>query len=184
VGTEHRGRLRAWAESLVASHGAAVAGLIGVAPPLPVVTIEVEPGGEVPGVTGGTTIVLGERWFAEHPDDVGCVLHELAHAYMRAPGYDDDTIWLIEGIADYVRDVLGYEAPWTRAHHVPGQARAGYQTTAHFLLWLEAHRPGAVAELSRRLSAGRYVEGAFGEIAERTLDDLVRLYEREQTDGA
>jgi Peptidase of plants and bacteria len=184
VGTERRRRLRAWAEGLVTEHDAAVAGLIGVAPPLPVVTIEVEPGGEVPGVTSGTVIVLGERWFAEHPDDVGCVLHELSHAYMRAPAYDADTIWLIEGIADYVRDVLGYDASWTRAHHVPGGARGGYQTTAHFLLWLQARRPGAVAELSRRLSAGSYTERAFGEIAGRSLDDLIRLYESEQTDGA
>jgi hypothetical protein len=183
VGTERRRRLRAWAEGLVAEHDAAVAGLIGVAPPLPVVTIEVEPGGEVPGVTSGTAIVLGERWFAEHPDDVGCVLHELAHAYMRAPAYDEDTIWLIEGIADYVRDVLGFEAPWTRAYHEPGRARGGYQTTAHFLLWLQASRPGAVAELSRRLGDGSYTEGAFGEIAGRSLDDLLRLYESEQTDG-
>jgi len=180
VGTERSRRLRAWAEALVAEHGDAVAGLIGVEAPLPVVTIEVELGGEVPGVTGGTTIVLGERWFAEHPDDVGCVLHELAHAYMRAPAYDQDTIWLIEGIADYVRDVLGYDAPWTRAHHQPGRARGGYQTTAHFLLWLEARRPGAVAELSRRLGDGSFAEGAFGEIAERPLADLVRLYEAEQ----
>jgi len=184
MGAGSRRRLRAWAEELVASHGGAVAGLIGVAPPLPAVAIEVEPGGQVPGVTGGTTIVLGGRWFAEHPDDAGCVIHELTHAYMRAPGYDADTIWLIEGIADYVRDVMGYDAPWTRAHHVPGLATAGYQTTAHFLLWLEARRAGAVVELSRRLSAGSYAEGVFVEIAEHPLGDLVRLYERDQTDGA
>jgi len=184
MGAASRRRLRAWAQALVTEHGDAVARLIGVPPPLPVVTIEVEPGGEVPGVTGGTTIVLGERWFAARPDDVGCVLHELAHAYMRAPAYDENTIWLIEGVADYVRDVLGFDAPWTRAHHARGQARAGYQTTAHFLLWLEARRPAAVADLSRRLSAGIYVEEAFHEIAERPLDDLLRLYEREQDDGA
>jgi Peptidase of plants and bacteria len=181
MGAASRRRLRAWADGSVAEHGLAVGKLIGLDPPLPTVTIDVDPRSEVPGVTSGTTIELGERWFAAHPQDVGCVLHELAHAYMRAPTYDDDTIWLIEGIADYVRDVLGHDAPWTRAIHEPGRATAGYQTTAHFLLWLEARRPGAVAELSRRLSAGTYVEEAFGEIADRSLDGLVRIYETEQT---
>jgi len=176
-----RGRLRAWAEGLVAEHGSAVASLIDVNPPFPSVTIEIEPGGEVPGVTSDTTIVLGERWFTMHPDDVGCVLHELAHAYMRAPDSDEDTLWLIEGIADLVRDELGFDAPWTRANHQPGKAREGYQTTAHFLLWLDARAPGSVAELSRRLSAGTYTEGAFGEIAERPLEDLIDLYEADQT---
>jgi basic secretory peptidase family protein len=175
-----RRRLRAWAEELVADHGSAVAALIGVEPPLPRVTIEIEPGGEIPGVTSGTTIVLGERWFEMHPDDVGCVLHELTHAYMWAPDSDEDTLWLIEGIADLVRDELGYDAPWTSAHHEPGKARAGYQTTAHFLRWLDDRAPGAVAELSRRLSAGTYTEGAFGDLAERPLDDLIELYETGQ----
>jgi len=165
----------------VAEHGSAVASLIGLEPPLPPVTIEIEPGGDVPGITGGTTIWLGERWFTMHPDDAGCVLHELTHAYMRAPDSDEDTLWLIEGIADLVRDELGFEASWTWAHHEPGKARAGYQTTAHLLLWLEARAPGAVVELSRRLSAGTYTEGAFAEIAERPLDDLLALYEAEQT---
>ena len=85
-----------WAEGLVEEHGAAVARLIGLDPPLPSVTIEVDRDGP-PGVTGGRTITLSERWFREHPDDVGCVLHELAHAYMLAPDYDASTIWLIEG---------------------------------------------------------------------------------------
>jgi Peptidase of plants and bacteria len=177
-----RRRLGAWAERLVAAHGRAVAELVGIDAPLPRVRVRVEPDGRVPGVTSGTTIVLGERWFTEHPDDVGCVLHELAHAYMRAPTYDEGTIWLIEGIADYVRDVLGHEAAWTRSHHEAGGAKAGYQTTAHFLLWLEARRPGTVATLSRRLSDGTYDEGAFGDIAGRPLDDLIRTYEADQAD--
>jgi len=99
---------------------------------------------------------------------------------MRAPTYSADTVWLIEGIADYVRDVLGHDAPWTVAHHELGAATAGYQTTAHFLLWLEARTPGVVRSLSERLSDGTYGEGAFGDLAERPLADLVRIYEAEQ----
>ena len=171
--------LRRWAESVIAEHAVAVARAIGLSDPPTDVRVEIDRPGPGPGWTTDATIHLGERWFAEHPDDVGCVLHELAHAYMRAPD-QPDAPWLIEGIADYVRDVLRHDASWTMAHHRQGSATAGYQTTAHFLLWLEAREPGSVAELSRRLSAGTYDEETFVEITERPLSVLVATYEAEQ----
>lgn len=180
MGRRDRDRIRTWAERLVSEHGSAVARLIGVDPPLPPVTIDVDPAGP-PGVTGGLTITLSERWFREHPDDVGCVLHELTHAYMRAPDYDASTIWLIEGIADHVRDVLGFDASWTFAHFEPGKATAGYQTTADLLAWLEERRPGAVVMLSRLLADGSYRETAFAEVVGAPLSALVDAYEADRT---
>ena len=159
--------------------GAAVARLIGLDPPLPSVTIEVDRDG-APGVTGGRTITLSEAWFREHPDDVGCVLHELTHAYMLAPDYDASTIWLIEGLADHVRDVLGFDTSWTFAHFEPGKATAGYQTTADLLAWLEERHPGAVAALSRRLADGTYREAVFAEVAGAPLPELVAAYEADR----
>ena len=110
MGRKDRARIRGWAESLIAEHGADVAALVGVEPPLPRVTVEVLPGQGPPGQTSGLRITLSERWFLEHPDDAGCVIHELAHAYMRAPRYDHTTSWLIEGLADFVRDALHHGA--------------------------------------------------------------------------
>ncbi|TMM21708.1 MAG: hypothetical protein E6F95_10355 [Actinobacteria bacterium] len=163
MGRRDRDRIRTWAEGLVSEHGSAVARLIGVDPPLPPVTIEVAPDGP-PGVTGGLTITLSERWFREHPDDAGCVLHELTHAYMRAPDYDASTIWVIEGIADHVRDVLGFDT----------------STTADLLAWLEERRPGAVSELSRRLADGSYRDAVFAEIGGSPLPELVAAYEADR----
>jgi len=180
MGRRDRDRIRTWAERLVSEHGSAVARLIGVDPPLPPVTIDVDPAGP-PGVTGGLTITLSERWFREHPDDVGCVLHELTHAYMRAPDYDASTIWLIEGIADHVRDELGFDTSWTSAHFEPGKATAGYQTTADLLAWLEERRPGAVVMLSRLLADGSYRETAFAEVIGAPLSALVDAYEADRT---
>ncbi len=182
MGRRDRDRIRAWAEGLVEEHGGAVARLIGLEPPLPRVTIEVHPGGP-PGVTGGLTITLSERWFREHPDDAGCVLHELTHAYMRAPDYDASTIWLIEGIADHVRDVLGFDTSWTSAHYERGKATAGYQTTADLLAWLEERRPGAVSELSRGLADGTYREAVFAEVGGASLPELVAAYEADRSPG-
>ncbi len=177
MGRKARARLRAWAEGLVAEHGEDVAAILGMAPPLPDVAIDVVPSGGGAAWTNGLTVVLNERWFAEHPDDAGCVLHELSHAYLRAPEYSERTIWLIEGIADHTRDVLGFDAAWTFAHHEPGKATAGYQTTADFLAWLQERHPGSVARLSRELAAGTYDEGAFTRCCGRALEALVAGYE-------
>jgi hypothetical protein len=179
MGRRDRDRIRRWAEGIVQEHGAAVGTLIGLDPPLPAVAIDVDPDGP-PGVTRGLTITLSERWFLEHPDDIGCVLHELTHAYMRAPVYDDSTIWLIEGLADHVRDVLGFDTSWTFAHFERGKATAGHQTTADLLAWLEERRPGAVPELSRRLADGSYREAVFAEIGGASLTELVAAYEADR----
>ena len=64
--------------------------------PLPRVAVRVTPGGGPPGSTSGLTITLSERRFRDHPDDDGCVIHELSHAYLRAPVNDATTAWLIE----------------------------------------------------------------------------------------
>ena len=179
MGRKRRARIRARAEGLVAEHGTAVARIIGVDGPLPRVRIDVTPRAGVAS-TNGTTITLHEPWFREHPDDDGCVVHELSHAYLRAPEYSARTAWLIEGIADHTRDVLGLDTAWSFAHHEAGKATAGYQTTAHFIAWLEAARPGAVAALGRRLADGTYDEGAFAAIGERPLSELVAAYEAAQ----
>jgi hypothetical protein len=171
-------RLRRWAETLYARHGEAIGELVGV-PSLPVVRIEVADGGAWAAWTTGRTVTLNAGWFGEHADDVGGCLHEFAHAVMHAPARDGDS-WLIEGIADYVRDALGFAASWTFAHFEPGGATAGYQTTAHFLLWLEGRSPGVVRELARRLTQGRYDDGAFDQITGASLPELVEAYESEQ----
>jgi hypothetical protein len=145
--------------------------------PQPEVAVDVSASATAPGSTSGLRITLGERWFRMHPEDAGCVLHELSHAYLRAPEYSPRTVWLIEGLGDHVRDVLGFDAPWTHAHFEPGRATAGYQTTAHFLAWLEGERPGTVAGLCGRLADGTYDEGDFAALCERPLGALVAAYE-------
>ena len=105
-------KLRTWAEGLYEQHAADIAALIG-AEEIPTITVHVEHHGPGAAWTNGTDVFLSKQWFTQHPDDVGGVLHEFTHAIMRAPTYDETTIWLIEGLADYVRDELGHDAPWT-----------------------------------------------------------------------
>ena len=170
--------LAAWGQELYASYAPSIGELLGVDRP-PAIRIHVAREGAGAAWTSGTDVYLSSRWFTAHPDDVGGCIHEFAHAIMRAPTYDDSTAWLIEGIADYARDVLGHSASWTFAHHEPGKATAGYQTTAHFLIWLESATPGAVRALSRRLADGTYSPTAFVEVTGRSLDACVARYEAE-----
>ncbi len=163
MGRRQRAAISAWAEDLIDRHGPAVATVIGLAPPPPAVPVDVTPR---PGVasTDGTTITLHEPWFREHPDDEGCVIHELSHAYLRAPEYS------------------GMDTSWSFAHFEPEKATAGYQTTAHFLAWLEQQHPGAVAALARRLAEGTYDEGVFAAFGgEHPLPELVAAYEAAQS---
>lgn len=171
-----RRELARWADSLYATYAGRIGQLVGVDDPPPI-RVRVERTGPGAAWTSGTDVFLSARWFAEHPDDVGGCLHEFAHAVMRAPIYDESTGWLIEGIADHVRDVLGHSASWTYAHFEPGMATAGYQTTAHFLGWLETRHPGTVRALSLRLSAGTYRPDAFEELTGTDLDEWVSRYE-------
>ena len=171
--------LRAWAESLCERYSPEIAELIG-ADEIPAVRVRVELSAPGAAWTNGADISLSYAWFVEHPDDVGGVLHELTHAIMRAPVYDETTIWLIEALADYIRDELGHDAPWTSAHFEPGMATAGYQTTAHFLRWLESAHPGTVQGLSRELSRGTYEEAVWPQLTGRSLDLCVSDYEAAQ----
>src|SRR5262245_13173962 len=98
MGRRRRREIRARADAVIERHGPEVAGIIGLAPPLPRVRVDVTPRQGVAS-TSGTTITLHEPWFRDHPDDDGCVIHELSHAYLRAPEYSTRTAWLIEGIA-------------------------------------------------------------------------------------
>jgi Peptidase of plants and bacteria len=169
-------KLRAWAEGLYEQHARDIAELIG-AQTIPQVTVHVERRGPGAAWTNGTDVFLSSRWFAEHPDDVGGVLHEFTHAIMQAPTYDQTTSWVIEGLADWIRDELGHDAPWTKAHHESGKATAGYQTTAHFLQYLERNHPGTVRRVAQALMHDMYSTDVFRQCTGKPLEVCVSDYE-------
>jgi hypothetical protein len=94
-----------------------------------------ESGMDAPAVTSGNTVTISRKWFQDHPNDDGAIVHELVHVVMHCPRMDNSNWWLIEGIADYVRDKLGYTTPWSSPSR--GDPKSGYQQTADFLLFVE-----------------------------------------------
>jgi len=124
--------------------------------------------------TAGDTITCSAKWFTDHPDDVGAVIHELCHVVQ---GYrsKQPPSWVTEGIADYVR-WFNFE-PEKRHPHVqnPGKAKYtdSYQTTAAFFDWIVKNKdPQFVTRLNAAARHGKYKPELFKEYAGKPLDDL------------
>lgn len=134
-----------------------------------------------PAVTEGRTIFANQEYFSETEDD-GALIHEITHAIMFIPhrNHNETTFWLEEGIADYVRDKLCFQVPWSTEHYKKGEALAGYQTSAHFLMYFEKLRPTIIRELSLVLTNSKYNEAIFKKLFGRSLSELVKQYEKEQ----
>jgi len=121
----------------------------------------------------GNQITCSPKWFTEHPDDVGAVVHELVHVvqnYRRGkrPG------WLVEGIADYVR-FFQYEPVKARPH--PNAERAkysdSYRTTGHFLNWTqEKYDKELVIKLNAACREAKYSDELWKQYTGKTLEEL------------
>ncbi len=105
-----------------------------------------------------STITLDIDWFHQHPEDIGCVVHELTHtiqhyALRQPPG------WVTEGIADWTRWFVYEPAGNSRQHPDPATAHYddAYSNTACFLDWAQSkYNPDLVQKLNAAARAGHY----------------------------
>ena len=167
--------LRKRAEYIYKQHASKIADLLGV-DNIPQITITIKKKVDYPAATSGTELILNHSYFRDRTDE-GAIVHEVAHILQRCPRYDDETYWLIEGIGDYVRNILGYKESWSTPHYESGMVQSGYQTTAHFLHWLEKLHGGGVKEISKHLIKDEYSEDSFSKIYGIPLGDLLEEYE-------
>lgn len=131
--------------------------------------------------TSGATITLFSTWFTTHPDDVGAVIHELAHVIQAYPS--GEPTWITEGIADYIRWAIyeGKPLKWFPKPQKPDGYRDGYRAAAGFLLWLErGAAPGIVRRLNRAMRKGDYSESLFKDLTGLPLPDLWSDYLQSQ----
>jgi hypothetical protein len=94
-----------WAEGIAQQYAAKISKLLGV--PAEDVTFRVGTTmGDRPAETSGTTITLNRKWFTQHPDDSGAIVHEMVHAFQQIPGgtVPDKRV---EAFADALRIKLG-----------------------------------------------------------------------------
>ena len=143
---------------------------------------------EWPAATEGKTVVLNldhfdkiaETYGMREADD-GAIVHEIDHAILYAPKYDNSTSWLIEGIADYVRYSLGYQRRQKGGlngsyPHFEEIVLSSSQSTADFIMFLQTMRSTIVKDLVRALLNGTYNEKIFKKYYKKTLEELIAEY--------
>jgi hypothetical protein len=117
---------------------------------------------DCPAYAQGGSITLSREWIENHPDDVGCAIHELFHVVQG--GYRNSPGWLTEGLADYVRFYL-YE-PESRGCAMDVRRddihyNGSYRVSANFLNFVEKKYPGTVKELNALCRQGKYDENSY-----------------------
>jgi hypothetical protein len=112
------------------------------------------------------------RYFKDHPDDFGAMVHETVHVVQNYrlrgnPG------WLVEGIADYIR-FFKYE-PGKIGRLSANRARynGSYRVTAAFLAYLtDKYDKHLVGKLNKMMREGEYKEEAFKVLTGKTVQEL------------
>jgi hypothetical protein len=170
--------LQAWghvAESLCETWYPKVCAILGVDDSkrgtLDKVTIFIEP---MEGVAyaNGKDLHISAAWVRSRPNDYGMVIHELTHLVQRYPSYKAG--WLVEGIADYVRN--GYfepAIPLPTLNFEKANYTDAYKTTATFLIWLDKNgQKDIVPKLSAALVANTYSDATWKELTGKDVTTL------------
>jgi hypothetical protein len=121
--------------------------------------------------TSGQKISVSAKWVTEHPDDFGMIIHEYVHVVQSYPKYDP--VWLVEGIADYIRYHVMEPANAPRFDARRQRYTDGYGVTAAFLAWGEKkYDKDLVSKLNVALREKKYKEEMWKESTGKTLDEL------------
>jgi hypothetical protein len=131
--------------------------------------------------TSGGRITVSSGWIEKHPEDIGCVFHELVHViqdYKRG-----GSGWLTEGIADYLRWAIyeGKPQDWFPFADKPQGYKDSYRVAGGFLLWLESEPcPGIVNKLNSAIRKRSYDETFFEKQTGQTIDALWADYVKDR----
>jgi len=130
-----------------------------------------------PGVTdvaatGGGVMTVNTKWARAHPEDTGLTVHETAHVIQSIPSYNP--VWLIEGIADYIRWVKFEPQNFQWGLNVQKSTfHDSYRTSAAFLAWCELHYDSKmVTKLNRDIRFGTYSNTLFQKYCGKDADAL------------
>lgn len=122
-------------------------------------------------------ITFSSTWMIDHPQDWDIVTHESMHVVQfgsSGPG------WLIEGIADHVRNEYGVNnaaAGWQLTDDPSKYYNGGYGHTALFLIWVEQHyRASLVDDLTSAMLDGVYSEQTWVTLTGKTVEQLWNEY--------
>jgi hypothetical protein len=122
--------------------------------------------------TSGTRIIGSVKFFKDHPDDVGAMVHEMCHVVQRYrrrgnPG------WLVEGVADYVRFFKFEPGNIGPINVARARYDRSYRVTAAFLAYAtDKYDKDLVRKLNHSMREGKYKEEMFKELTGKTVQEL------------
>jgi hypothetical protein len=124
--------------------------------------------------TGRTRITGSVKYFQDHPDDFGAMVHETVHV-VQAYGYGrGNPGWLVEGIADYIR-FFKYEPGKVGRLGNPDRLHynGSYRVTARFLNYVtEKYDRQLVKKLNAAMRQGKYSDDLFKDYTGKTVAEL------------
>jgi hypothetical protein len=124
--------------------------------------------------TGRTRITGSVKYFQDHPDDFGAMVHETVHV-VQAYGYGrGNPGWLVEGIADYIR-FFKYEPGKVGRLGNPDRLHynGSYRVTARFLNYVtEKYDKQLVKKLNAAMRQGKYSDDLFKDYTGKTVTEL------------
>jgi hypothetical protein len=134
--------------------------------------------------TGDNHVSCSASWFKRNIDGEapGAVVHELVHVaqqYRDSRGGESNPVWLVEGIADYIRWFKYEPRPTGTRPRNPETANYtdSYRTTAGFLNYVvQKHDKQLVVKLNAAMRQGRYSSYVWKESTGKTVDDLWKEY--------
>lgn len=131
-------------------------------------------GPNVTGVaaTGGGVMTVNSAWARAHADDTGLTVHETAHVIQAFSAYNP--VWLVEGIADYIRWIRFEPENFTyRINPKTATYHDAYRTTAAFLAYCELHYDSElVTKLNKAVRYGKYDNSMFKTYCGKDVDTL------------
>jgi len=120
----------------------------------------------------GNNIVGSVDYYLTHQDDIGSMVHEMAHVIQSYRScYTNDDWYITEGIADWVR-FFHYE-PASNRPPKPGSDNhysQGYRVTAYFLDWVNARYNPMIYWINKDCREGTYNHQIFDRLTGKSID--------------
>jgi Peptidase of plants and bacteria len=118
---------------------------------------------------GGGRITGSVKYFKDHPNDFGAMVHETVHI-VQSYRTRNNPGWLVEGVADYVRFFI-YEPG--KIGRIRGRYDGAYRETAAFLAYVsEKYDKELVKKLNKAMREGEYKEEIWKTLTKKTVQEL------------
>ena len=120
----------------------------------------------------GGEIIGSTKYFKDHRDDVGAMIHETTHIVQNYKSRGNPG-WLVEGVADYIRFFLFEPGKIGPINARQARYDGSYRTTAAFLAYVSRRYDKAlVSKLNAAMRAGKYKGDVFKELTGKTAQEL------------